>query len=207
MAVGDIIEVVCKVRGPSGEIMLTRFHYVQSSGGGDPSISEMDAIAVDFNAVLAGPIVNVLSLDATYGQTEVKMKTGNANSRFSVTAASGGTSGNSSGTTGGIERALVVRKHTGVAGRRNQGRNFFCMPCFEMFDAEGNYVLSNPDAAAVAALITALLQTVNSTIGGASGSWNMCIWHPAILTYTVVLSATVSSLVGVQRRRRIGVGN
>ena len=206
MALNDIIEVVCKVQAPSGDISLCRMHYAQSSGAGDASISEMPAIAVDFNTVLANAFINVLSISHSYGQTEVKIKTGASNSRFAVDSSSNGTAGGSNGTTGATERALVARKHTGVAGRRNQGRNFIPCPCLESFDDEGRYVPGNPDSANQAALLTALLQTVNSTVGGAAATFNLVIWHPAILTSTYVLTMTYSTLVGIQRRRRIGVG-
>jgi hypothetical protein len=206
MGLGDIYEVVCKVKAPAGDISLCRFDYLQSSGVGDPTIGEMNAIAIAFDNQLAAAIMAVVSPAYVYGQTEVKVRTGLANSRFAVTAASGGSASLSAGTDGASERALVVRKHTGVAGRRNQGRNFIPAPCFEAYTPQGEYVNGNPDAAAHSDLITALLGSVIGVAGGLAAGWNLTIWHPALLTNTPVLTMTISQLVGTQRRRRQGVG-
>jgi hypothetical protein len=206
MGLGDIYEVVCKVKAPAGDISLCRFDYIQSTGIGDPTVFEMQAIAEAFDAAIAAAFIGAVSISYVYGQTEVKIRTGLANSRFAVSVATGGTGGGSLGTDGPSERALVVRKHTGVAGRRNQGRNFIPAPCQEAFTFEGTYVPGNPDAALHTALLTALLATVNGVAGGLAATWSLVIWHPALLTTTPVITLTISQLVGTQRRRRIGVG-
>ena len=203
MAAGDVVRVGLINQGPSGEELVNVLHYVQSSGGLNLTVSQMDAFASAFAAVLMAPLLVIASLAVTRGNTVATILNGASLGYQGYDTTAVGTPGGTSGTDGAIERCLLYRKSTGIAGKKFRGRLFAPMPCLETFNTDGTYNPSNPDHANQIALFTVLMTPV---LDPNSAPWVPCIWHQATLTSTKIVDFTISSLVGIQRNRRAGIG-
>jgi hypothetical protein len=206
MGLGDIVEVTFAASGPEGELLLNRLHFKQVTGFGDCTALEAPALATAFDAAIVPDLNNVRSNSSPYGQTAVKWLTGGSAGFQGVSVVSGGLAGNTSGIDGPIERCIVLRKHTGQSGRKFQGRMFLPMPCREAFLNGGTYDPTNPDGSTVAALQASLVASINGVCGGIASTFQLVIFHAGTITSTLVLAMNVSALVGIQRRRRVGVG-
>jgi hypothetical protein len=206
MALNDIIEVQCFMAGPANEELVNVLHYRQTGYAGNFTLLEMPNLASSIDAVLAPAMIPVLSSDSTYAETRVKILTGASagfNARNVNHAGSGGTSADNAGS---IERALVIRKLTGIATRRARGRLFFPKPGSSTYDTDGRYVPACVDAAAQATLVGVIGNPIDCTSAHALAFASPVIFHRGTVTYTDILTCTISVLVGTQRRRRIGVG-
>ena len=206
MALGDVYEVQIAMNGPDGELFINVLHIIQATGSFDITPGDLQILATELETYYATVIDSVLSTTATWGELVVQVLTGPSAGLVASSSAYGGTAGASLGAVGPIERAICMRKTTGHTGRRNRGRNFIPMPCREAFTPSGSYDPTNPDNAAIFALAAAMLATITSATVGGGSTFTLVIWHRTTLTYSVVTAVVPSALVGVQRRRRIGVG-
>lgn len=206
MAANDLIQVSLACVGTTGERMLNVLTYRQVSGGGTPLLSEANAIADAFDANLSPLVQLLLSPGATYGETNIKFLTGLGANIVGRSISNAGAPGTSSGAAGPIERTLVLRKHTGIAGRQNQGRVYIPQPCREMFKVDGTYDGTNPDSADIPAVLSGFLATITATVASVPSDFVPVVFHRATLGSTQIIAFTFSTLVGVQRRRRIGIG-
>lgn len=206
MAVGDILRVTLKYAGPDGELLVNTLNYVQSLGAATFTLGEMNPLADVFDAALVTLALPCISVPVVYGETLVELVTGIGVGQQGRSIASSGLPGSSAGSEGNIERAIVFRKLTGRAGRKERGRIFLPQPCRLTFHETGIYNAGGPDAAAITAFAAAMLASVDTGAVEVGTSFDLVIFHRSSVTYTLVEDVKVSNLVGVQRRRRIGIG-
>jgi len=179
---------------------------MQNGGAGTPTVAQMAAVAGAFGAFLPNLFLGMMTSAYAWGQIEMVIITGTANGQYAVDVTNGGSAGGADGTNGPVERALVIRKHTGLVGRRQHGRNYIPGVCVEAFDDNGIFQPSNVDNVNQDALRAGLLAAVTAPIGTSTITLVPVIWHASNSTSSLVVETTLSSLVGIQRRRRLGIG-
>lgn len=206
MSVNDIVEVSLKTVGPSGELMVNSLHFQQILGTSTLGLVDLTFCLEVIDDLFVNALMPIVSTDCAYGQSEIQVLTGANAALFAIFAGNGGSPGTSAGDPGPIERAICFRKRTSFTGRKNRGRMYSPKPSVECFNTEGSYLPGNPDAASIAAFLTVLNQSIDCNPGGADATFAPIIFHRGDNTRTLVTSTAFSSLVGVQRRRRIGVG-
>ncbi len=207
MAVGDILRVVTEVAGPDTERLVNVWHYLQLTGAASPVPSDMNTIADVFDNQLGATIISMVSTNCTYGQTVVTILTGASAAFQGMSNLTTGAAGGSAGSVGTIERCLLMRKTTARVGRQFRGRAYIPVPCLETFNSQGTYDAGNPDFGSQTAALPLFTASVTVTQNTVSCLYAPCIFHRSTLTADRVTGHNYSSLVGVQRRRRIGIGD
>jgi hypothetical protein len=206
MAAGDFLKAALLFHGPGNELFVNTFHYLQALGAGTPAVTQMDALAAAIEAALVPTALTCISSSVTYDECVCTILTGTGAAQIGFSSDLGGQPGTSSGTPGPVERAVIFRKITGLAGRKFRGRIFLPVPCVEAFDNDGVLSPGNPDATPYFNHIAAMVATIDISAIITGGSLAPVVFHRSTNTGNVVISGFVSQLVGIQRRRRLGIG-
>lgn len=206
MAPPDALQVTLRGLGPDSEELISVLYYVLSDGGGTVDAAVMDTISDAFDTALAPKVLPPMSGNCRYGNTYVKIWTGADTGFESTNSAHSLAFGTAAGDVGNVERCAVIRKTTGLAGRRNRGRTFAWCPPRDMFFPGGDYNPANAADADIQALAVALSTRIDVLVGAVTWSFDPVVWHRSLVTFTYITGAAVSAVAGIQRRRRIGVG-
>lgn len=206
MSQNDILRVVVRYHGGTGEELINTFHYKQSAGAVTFTVGQMSDLAAVFEDVLVAAILACCSTSVVYDETSAELITGDGANQIGFSSVLGGAMGDSAGTTGSIERSLVVRKLTGLAGRKYRGRVFIPAPCVEAFDVDGAFNTGGPDVGAYSALLPIIAGSVDTSAVLATTLFQPVIFHKSSVTSTLIQECFTSNLVGIQRRRRTTVG-
>lgn len=202
MAFGDVTEVRLEFKGPSGEQLVNVRHYNESTAG-DFTLPSLITFAGQCSTNLANNALTLMPATVQGVKVTCTVLTGGAAGLQYVDPTISGVTGSSAGTQGSIERAIVYSLRSILAGRSERGRLYQAMPCRESFTTEGVYVPTNPDNVAQAAYATQLSQPLD---GKALGDMIPSIYHRIGGLATTVVTCRISPGVGIQRRRRFGVG-
>lgn len=204
MPIGDVWQINLKAEGIS-EICEVALHYFDTNGVAVIDFSNIGHLASGFDAALVAKMMAVESSYMTYLYTQVFMIAGSNPGIGGYSYDSAGVTGTTLGTDGTIERAVIIQKRTPFVGRKFRGRNFWPAPCLEAGSLDGEYIGgTSPDAAAMVSLKNQVLAVV--TPSGLS-TYEPCIFHRATSTYTALTSVAFSPHIGIQRRRRQGMGS
>jgi hypothetical protein len=206
MAIGDIAEIKLFSSGPSEEMLLNVLHYQQISGVGTVDLITADGVCGIF--ALNWDVTRLSTMTSNCKARDVKMRllTGPAAGIEGIDSTINGTAGGSAGTAGSLERCCVMSLRTGYAGRKYRGRIYIPSPCKEAFNSEGTYQSGNPANASILGWGTQALVVLDTTTAGTDAQWQLVIFHRATVSTTLVVHAQLTTLVGIQRRRRIGIG-
>jgi len=205
MAVGDIYIAKMFESGPSGEELLTTYGFIQTVGAPNLDFNDMQAFALLFETNNLGDMLNIQGSNVTAVSVSVECLVG---ANAGLTAGSNtlaNTGGGSAGNVGPLERAIVYRKETNFTGRQNRGRVFVPGPCVEAFNNEGSYNPANPDVAAINAYGVRMTDVI-SPVAGVTLTPAILHLNTIPVTATVFSTSSINTRVGIQRRRRIGIG-
>lgn len=206
MAVGDKFIAKLFAHGGAGEQLLTTYGYVQVSGILNLGVAGLVAAAGVLDSILSAAYIGLLTNNITFDKVQVTCIEGLNVGAQGEDGTSAGATGGSAGTIGSIERCLILSKRTGFVGRKFRGRVFVPAVCKEMFQPEGSYNPGNPDFATIGAFSGQMILDVTPFAGVL---WSPCIHHhvsPPIAP-SIYRTVIVNTTVGIQRRRRIGIGS
>lgn len=199
----DVTKVEMIMAGPSGEELVNVRHYEQNSSG-DLTSAQLALFAISIDATLSPALIAVLSPAVSYVKTILTILTGGSAGFQATSLNNAGAGGGSGGVNGNIERSVIMSLRTAYAGRSERGRLFVPMPAADVADDEGRFNNACTDIASYIVLQAALLQK-QSTIS--ANDQLPCIYHRDVQTGQPITSVLISPLIGIQRRRRLGIGS
>lgn len=103
-----------------------------------------------------------------------------------------------------IALAAVLQKRTLLAGRKGRGRIFIPFPAASYFSING--VADYSTYGALSDITDAWAAPVEFTLDEGPADFVPVIFHRGLFTWTPIVSCAFSPLMGVQRRRRVGIG-
>lgn len=152
--------------------------------------ADADALILEMQAALDGTCTNQYTLDGGF----VLVGQDGGDLRFDVTSSRLGALG---GSAIAQNTAVLVRKNTGLGGRRNRGRMFLPGVTVSFVAANGTITAAN-----VTTLQTAVNLLHSPALFAASNVDAMALFHETPpTTPTIVNSLDVQNLVATQRRR------
>lgn len=203
MAVGDVIRLVLKGFGPQAEEMINTLFYRQTSGIIDLAASTALLWTSQWIFDHLTDYLNCIGTDYTFDSVTLHGLNGGiatlAVDDFSAT----GAPGSGSGVSGSFERSAVIRKRTGTGGRHGHGRLFLPMTPNGNFFTDGLINPAGPDLGAFGTFASEMLLPVTSIL---FDSWAPVLVDRNTISTLFLTSTDVAPLVGVQRRRRFGIG-
>lgn len=203
-ATGEIYRL--QVRGTlAGQSIQTNFEYMATAAGAPSATEEFD-LGAAFDAQCFGHLAAVLPGTFTFSSYKVSSLTNL--SRIPRYIPPLGSTGTAAGTYRCTELAAIIQKNTLIKGQHGAGRNYMPgLPSGFVTDAtDGN--LLNAGAITAYGLFCVDLMTA-LTVG--AKTMKLCIaTRPATnVPYTLAafcVSAAPETLLGTQRRRRVGRG-
>lgn len=199
----DVVEVAFRYLSAAGQEFINVRHYEQTTADDFDPVT-LDQFAANVVAEIVGPSLNCISTSVSFDRTVATVLTGPAAGLQVINTDHNGDNGNSGGTPGPVERAIIFSLRTGFAGRRNRGRMYLPQPSEEIFDAQGNYIPANVDAADIGLLSADLLTGVD---GFGTGDMLPCVYHRDLQIGGRIINVLISPVCGTQRRRKLGVGS
>lgn len=103
-----------------------------------------------------------------------------------------------------IALAAVMQKRTLLAGRKGRGRLFIPFAAASMFSING--VADFSGYGALSDITDAWSAGYNLTGVEGTATFQPAIFHRGLFTWTQIVSCAFSTKMGVQRRRRVGIG-
>ena len=198
MAVGDIWEIKFITRS-NDQLGVNVCHYaVSAQTGADVSAQAVaDYFSINFGGLLAGCMWN----GAEYrGVIAARVFPGIRQFPASSTQNSG--VGSRGPEPAPSQLALVLSKHTALAGRAYRGRLYIPFPALVDLDTNGTPKPGLVTAAANLGLALLPPQTIQGP-GGQSVTMFMCIWHQGPGGITQVIELRARKKFGTQRRRGV----
>lgn len=207
MALGDIIQLSFNWLTDTGSEMVNVLHYAQTEGASTLDYGGFSSLVDAITNELTGDWTNMIRVELTLSNVSWHVLNGPANGFVGASFTYTGLAGSSGGTVGPYERCIVMQAKTHLAGRKNRGRIFSPFPPLESFTDAGELVTLDISTIIYASAIALANDLVVTIADAAAGHWQYCIAHGGLLpTFTTVREVDVSHRVGIQRRRRLGVG-
>ncbi len=198
MPLTPCVQVVFIGHGPSGEQLVNTLHLQTPAG---TAAAYTATTLEDYLTAIQSTFLACCTVQYTWDKATIKGAGPGSWSVFESFTGAGNVGTNAGGPTS-IERSIVLLKNTLFSGRKFHGRIFMPCPSAAMADDEGRVDPAAGPLAAHRALATAIasLYTLDGT------DWIPSIYHRVGNTFTGVSSMAISTLVGIQRRRRYGIG-
>jgi hypothetical protein len=204
MASGDIWRFDMIGFGPDGEELVNVLHYQEIAVEGDGiTLATVVEAATAIESGLIDPYLNCIPSGYTYDHSVLTKVVGTpllTGESFS----NAGAPGNHPDAPSVIERCGLIQKRTGVSGRNGRGRIFLPMAPVTYYTYGGILITAGTD---VLTVYGAFAESMLASIAVTAATMNPCLFHRTTSTALVLTDFAISNLVGVQRRRRQGVGS
>lgn len=204
MSAGDIWQWTMVGHGPETEEMVTTMHLVETEGSVSPGVLNIQAITEFVEGYVLTDYLGLIYATYTYEHSELKALTGLHAGLIGESYLNSNVPGFGTAAPSTIERCALITKDTGFGGRTGKGRIFAPMPAATWYTYDGLFDAGSPGFTFITAF-TDMLLTQIATPQTFLASW--ALWHRAPRTATPIVRYEIAPRVGVQRRRREGIGS
>lgn len=192
--------------GPSSEEIISVLHYMEDSASPTPPLG-VQSIVDGLAAALVTDYLLMIPAQYTYVKASVTGVSGPIIDLQAESHAHGGSVGLFFDDALTIERCGVLQKHTAVATRSGRGRMFVPMAPSSGFNMDGSWsqpYATNPYKMALDSFGALMIEERDLLVGV---TLRPCLFNFASGLHPLLTGYGIGQLVGMQRRRRFGVGS
>lgn len=205
MAINDVVKL--SLVGSIDDVIETvnTFYYRQSTGLGTVGAAQLPALGDVLNAAVFSLLQPMICTSWVAQYLLVEGVAGAVDGQTGVSFSNASLPGSNTFPQGPVERCCLIQKHTGTANRHGGGRIFTPAPPLNMYNHVGHVDPFDPTGALSAAYAVAA-EMINPYTDALGSIWKPCLFDRVHATALDLIGCTVRDLVGIQRRRRIGIG-